>query len=158
MKIPVLTYSLSGKGWATLQVCNKNEQHTFIVSYLHDSLKELSEATLQLMDKKEKALVSFMDEPGELQLEMVKHKETGMIRITGRGYENTFGSFNNESFSILFSFEVRLFSFAKAVFLVMDAIYSEGGMKGYLEKWGMHDFPIENYKLLQKVYGRYIQY
>ncbi len=147
-----LIYELHNAGWASLKIHDGHKEFHYAVSYLYDSLCELSVATVNLLKHRESGSVIFMDEPGELKLEIEK-LNAGQVRLTGKWYADwaSWGMFPKDRFRIDFSFDMGLNDFAADVLLHLESIYITDGVDGYLEKWCEHEFPLKNYLRLKKL-------
>src|SRR5205085_4556315 len=64
-QIMTLSYILHGAGWATATVADAGQQREMIVSYLSDSLSDMAQAAIRLLEGAESVRFSFDDEPGE---------------------------------------------------------------------------------------------
>lgn len=142
-----IRYTIEGAGWALLHIEYGTEGHEFSVSYLYDSLSDLSKKTIDLINKSaSKVEVIFMDEPGELRLELIRNNNE-TIQIIGKWSDEWLGELNNLSteYEMKFNYEVEFKLFAQLVYEILDSIYKEFGVEGYKEKWINHEFPLENY-------------
>lgn len=75
------SYILDGTGWATVSVSENDRQVDMTASYLHDSLRELSQAALDLCDGNSAVTVVFMDEPGEHHLVVTGSQNSATVDI-----------------------------------------------------------------------------
>lgn len=155
MRKPKLIYELQNAGWAALKIDDGNRTFQYSVSYLYDSLCELSVTTVQLVKEGKSGSVIFMNEPGELQLD-IENMNTGQVRLTGKWYEDwaSWDMFPEDKFQIVFAFEMSLIDFATDVLLNLESLYINHGIEGYLEKWVEHEFPLKNYLRLKKLIDR----
>ena len=151
MKAPGIIYELHDAGWAALKVYDGKREFHYAVSYLYDSLCELSVVTINLLKNGESASVIFMDEPGELQLE-IDNLKAGRIKLIGKWFDDwaSWGMYPKDRFQIVFVFEMNLNDFAAGVLLNLESIYIDYGVEVYLEKWQEHEFPLQDYLRLKK--------
>lgn len=146
-----MQYNLNGAGWATFLVTADNQQHTFAVSYLHDSLEQLAGTVIHILsDQSSEGLVVFMDEPGELQLSL-KRLDNGLLRVTGTWYTD-WASWNMSStHKVLFTLLTTAQYFAEEVKNLLDDIYTRYGGNGYKERWLEAEFPAHAHSKLAKL-------
>lgn len=145
-------YTLENAGWATFQIQIDGEIYKYSVSYLHDSLLELSESAISLIETKNNFEVIFMDEPGELILQLSKDSKTGYVKLNGKWDKDTYAHRNKkiDEYYDVFTTKLKLYTYVKNIFIILDNIYNLYGEEGYLEKWGAHEFPVSNYHKLKK--------
>lgn len=150
-----VNYKLSGSGWADFTIFDGVQTHQFAVTYMHDSLLELSEATIRLLLGSKNRSVSFLDEPGELKMELEKTSDL-VITVKGKWYKDyySWNLVSSEDYKELFYFETDLIQFSKSVLWNMDEIWNEYGSSGYKAKWQNTPFPHSNYlKLKELLHG-----
>jgi hypothetical protein len=126
---------------------------TMTVSYLHDSLEQLTDAVICLLDGTEKSTsVTFMDEPGEHGM-FLTLKNPGRLNIQIRWFNDwaSWGMYPEDKFTVVFDEECDLLLFAKQVNEQLDKLYIENGLEGYKKKWIEHDFPFNKYMKLIKM-------
>ena len=76
------TYHLDGAGWATATIANDGQQRHMTVSYLSDSLYEMTQAAICLCEGAASVRFSFDDEPGEHRCIITRISDTdAQIRV-----------------------------------------------------------------------------
>lgn len=144
-----LNYILEDAGWAILEINNGEKIIKLDISYLHDSLKNLSESAIELKIKKEKFVI-FMNEPGEHWL-ILKKNEKNEIEYELRWYEDwaNWNLINEEKYEVKMSGKTTLPKYINEVRMNLIKIYDEFGIKDYKKKWIQHEFPLSEYEKLK---------
>jgi hypothetical protein len=134
-----LTYEAPQHGWTV----------EMTVSYLHDSLYDLTTAASALVRGATQATVVFMDEPGEHQL-LLRQPGPDRVDFELRWFDH-WASWGHspEEFRTLLVGSTTAASFARAVLAVLDTLWSELEPAEYKERWVQHEFPVERYKKLK---------
>lgn len=152
-----LNYQVKQAGWATLVIDALGQHHTFVVSYLHDSLAQLTDAVLALITgESARETVIFMEEPGELQLtfNLVSTAELArdhpVVNVQLEWFTDWVSWNMSASSKVLQRFCVPLYRVALAVYTSLEMIYSTLGLSGYKKAWMEHDFPLHAYGQLAK--------
>ena len=144
-----LDYIVEKAGWAVAKASYEGVDIEMSVSYLHDSLKELAETTLQMVNGGNSAKVVFMDEPGEHQI-IFKKQNAEEIQFTIRwydGYESE-GTYPSEKYKTILEGTCTLSRLKHQVTNILWNILESLGEDRYLELWGEHEFPKDLYKKL----------
>ena len=146
-------YSLIGAGWAKAILITENSEVEMIVSYLHDTLKELATSTIDLYKGiAQERVVIFMDEPGEHHW-IIEAQPEKQLEITVRWYKD-WASWNMhplDQFDEVLNFRCSLKIFAEVIFENLESLYNDFGLDGYRDKWGEHDFPYQEYLILKEL-------
>lgn len=152
-----LTYEIGKGGWALFAIDINGEKFEFNVSYLFDSLGDLTLKTLHLLQhEKYDGSASFVDEPGEFHLCLERTKKE-CVQITGKwsdeytGWENI--DLTSMKLKTLFTVEISPLIFAQEVITNLDKIYSTYGLSGYKARWKNHHFPNAHYLKLKEVFN-----
>lgn len=129
-----LNYIIDGTGWATIEISNGLETVNLNVSYLHDSLKDLTVSVLELKERN-KSQVLFMDEPGEHLLVLSKVSDNE-ISYDLRWYDDwvSWGLTDVNNFKIMLSGTVSFTHYTSIALENLDKIYNEFGMEKYKQK------------------------
>lgn len=153
-----LRYELEGDGWA-MATLTEDEQSTSVeVSYLHDSLLQLTEATIKLVSREsDEETVIFMGEPGEwhLVLRWFEHLHHGHYSL--RQFQDwvSWGLWPETDFRRLQEgYFLALEPLGQNVLEQLDNIYDRYGMGGYRRAWIEHDFPYGAYQRLKGMVNR----
>ena len=119
------------------------------ISYLHDTLKDLSSAVLTILRGAAEVKVIFMDEPGEhlLRIRRVDEPIVSLEVWWFNGWQS-WGMATSEPILRL-SCVTRLAHLRGQVLSALESIWQNHGAAGYLEKWCEHEFPIEEFRQLQ---------
>lgn len=151
-----IKYEVQTAGWASLAIKMNEERFTFAVSYLFDSLGDLTLKTLHLLQhEKYDGYVSFVDEPGEFHFCLERTKKE-FVQITGKWSDEYTGwegiDLTSVKIKTLFTLEINPLIFAQEVISNLDKIYSTYGLSGYRARWKNHHFPYTNYLKLKEVF------
>lgn len=142
-----IDYQLKGNGWAecTLQVSDYFLEMR--VSYLHDSLRELTESALKLSKDIKQTEVSFVDEPGEFRL-VFENDKNGKVKAEVQRYNNWPTRKQNPD-ELILQFQTTVDEIRTQVLNILRHIEKEYGEENYLKAWINHEFPKVEYKRLQ---------
>ena len=145
-----MVYRLDDAGWAGMTITTPEQSVFMIASYLHDSLKQLAEASLHLTRGIMRTVISFVDEPGEHQL-ILEKGEADLLRVEIRWFKD-WASWNYVSvkYDVVAQFTTSFTEFGVSVLNNLETLLLEHGEAGYKEKW-RHDFPIAEYERLKAI-------
>ena len=146
-----LTYELCGAGWADVRIQDGAEQIDVTVSYLHDSLRELAMAARALCYGATQTRVVFMNEPGEIQLHLLRSDETVDFEARWYGDWNSWGMHPDDKYKLLLRGTTTVKRFVGEVYSVLCSLSKEYGLDEYKEKWIEHDFPSDLLNELTKM-------
>lgn len=137
-----LTYDLEGAGWGMARISDGEAVFDITISYLHDTLGELADASIALRDGADSARVLFMDEPGEVHLILRRLGDT-CLSYELRWFDdwNSWGITPDDQFTIINIGETTITIFLAEVIRQLTALLEQHGAAGYREKWIEHDFP-----------------
>ncbi len=143
-----LAYEVGNAGWALLRFDDGNQELVFAVSYLHDSLADLAHAALHLHKGGHSVNAVFMDEPGEVHL--FAEGQGDRLHYELRRYSDwaSWGTVAMDDHEVVAQGDIQRHDLIFNIHQVLDGIYKNIGVKGYLERWGEHDFPLEAYRRL----------
>lgn len=142
-----ITYSLENSGWASAQLTTEQKSEQTTISYLHDTLANLTDAALSLLTTPLiPQKVIFMSEPGESQLRLTPER-SGSIQVELRRYDDwqSWGMCPEEKYQCLLQTESTALAFALTVQAVLDNLWLTYGPELYKAKWLEHDFPTNQY-------------
>ncbi len=144
-----IQYKLGNAGWATVTFGNGVTKERFGVSYLHDSLKELATSAIKIKDKSSQSVI-FMDEPGEIQLQLKKSKGP-KLDFELRWYKDwaSWNMISENDYEVIMTGETTVPSYVNQVRNILIQIHDEIGPELYKEKWIEHEFPITEYEELK---------
>jgi hypothetical protein len=145
-----LTYALVGSGWAAATLRIGDALIEMTASYLHDTLRELAEATLRLADGAPEATVTFMDEPGEHHL-VLEQRAGGELYIAVRWFADwaSWGMHPSDRFETVLAARTTVRRLRHQVLNVLWRLLEEHGVDRYKAQWVQHDFPLDAYERLQ---------
>ena len=145
-----IDYRLTGAGWATATIATSGQRVEMTVSYLHDSLKQLAEAGIQLGSGASNATVVFMDEPGEHQM-LLESTPPDHLSLEIRWFDdwNSWDMHPADQYTVVLQARVLLEEFRQSVITAMREILDTWGVAGYKSEWGEHDFPGVEYDRLR---------
>jgi hypothetical protein len=144
-----LKYLMEGAGWATAIVANKTESISMTVSYLHDSLCDLADATRSLIHGADSAKAIFMDEPGEHQLYFVKENDSISYEVRWFDDWASWDMHPIDKYTVVLRGKTTLNRVTGEIFNTLKYIYEEYSLEKYKEQWGEHDFPIYEFNQLK---------
>ena len=120
------------------------------VSYFHDSLRDLLSAVVAILEGARDVTVVFMDEPGEhqMQLTRIEHER---VKISVAWFEDwrSWGLGSGEG-RVVLSCETRIAHLRGQVLAAASQIIESAGVARYRELSRDHDFPMEQYKQLNR--------
>lgn len=143
-----ITYELSEAGWATATISDNKRNVSIEVSYLHDSLKQLIDAAINLKKGTKAESVVFMDEPGEYHLVLNDDDKSFSLR-----QYNDWASWDMypiDDFKEILKGKLETDVFIKQVLELSDKIFIKYGLDGYKENWVEHEFPYNQYMKLKR--------
>lgn len=142
-----LHYQLTGTGWAEVSF-GENALETIDVSYLHDTLLDLSTMAIKLKNGEKEAHALFMDEPGEHILVVKRNGDAAKYEL--RWYKDWFswGLVPVKEYEVVLAGETTVSIIVAEIVKVLGQLYFKYGEKGYQDKWAEHDFPTEHYRML----------
>lgn len=145
----VLTYDVEDAGWAEASVRNCAGQHRMTVSYLHDSLSDLAEMAISLLQGEVSSQALLMDEPGEHVFFVTINGEQAQYELRYFADWASMGCVEEDDYKIITKGECVVQHLANQVFLILQKIDADLGPVVYKQRWVEHDFPTEEYQYLQ---------
>lgn len=144
-----IDYVLDGYGWATATVGLGGDAVAMTASYLHDSLGQLANATLELAAGGEEAAVVFMAEPGEHHLILRRAGDAVAVEVLWFEDWASWDMFPPDRYKLVLAGACPLAVFREQVVAALDRVLAEFGVAGYRAKWGEHDFPVATLERLK---------
>ncbi len=143
---PRITYDVEDAGWATA-IFDDGKEVRITVSYLHDSLKDLAKSVLDLESGK-MAKVLFMDEPGEMLLEL--EPKGNSLEYTLKWFDDwaSWNIVSVDNFKEVAAGSMLFDDYRLQVVTILSSIYENVGVTRYKELWIEHDFPIAEFQAL----------
>ena len=135
------SYVLTGSGWAEVVLEGPNGTARMVASYLHDSLRQLAEATADLVCGATSASVTFMDEPGEHQLMLSRQGSQLLYEV--RWYRDwaSWDMYPKDRFDVRLSGSCAVAAFSASVLDNLQTLLATHGLEGYEQRWVEHPFP-----------------
>jgi hypothetical protein len=146
-----LEYELHEHGWATARLMHGDDQLEMLASYLHDSLKQLADAALQIARGPANTTVVFMDEPGEHQLTVTRlEDDVCHYAVDWCDDWHSWGmrKHGSQHPSRVAEGETESRRFIQQVNTVLWRLFDEYGTDGYKERWCEHAFPLHEMQRL----------
>jgi len=145
-----LDYVLHDAGWAQVTISTDHGTIVMPVSYLHDSLREITEAVIQLRSGAKDAKAGFFAEPGEHQL-WFQRRDESTAHLEVRRYPDwaSWGHCSADLFELLLTADISVDRLRNQVLTLLWKLLEEHGEKGYKEKSVRHDFPKDALARLQ---------
>jgi hypothetical protein len=138
-----IDYRLTGAGWADGCIIHGAVVVSMTVSYLRDTLCELAEAAISLLEGADEVRIVFMDEPGEHQMILTQEPGGAECEYTIRWFEDweSWGMHELPGSREVASGRVPVHTFARQMHDVLVSLYQEHGEQGYQSRWIEHPFP-----------------
>jgi len=146
----LIEYKLESAGWAEVILHTSQGDVTIAASYLHDSLRELTEAALFLCKGASYAEVGFVDEPGEHQF-IFNRIDTDILELTVARYID-WPTKRKVPDEVMLRTQTTVTELRKKVLDILWTIEKEYGPERYLEVWIKHDFPQTEYERLKTIW------
>ncbi|WP_299883242.1 hypothetical protein [uncultured Lacinutrix sp.] len=143
-----IEYDVLDAGWAKGRIGDLEKSIDFVVSYLHDSLKELAESAINIQTK-DYAKVVFMDEPGEFILELTRKDNLIIYQLKWYPDWYSWNMINTDNYQIQLEGKTTVAKYINQVREVLIKILNKMNPEAYKEKWVLHEFPTNEYNLLK---------
>ena len=145
-----IDYVLDGSGWALATVSVGDHEAAMTVSYLHDSLGQLADATLELVADGTEVTVVFMAEPGEHHL--IARRCGDAVAVEVRWFKDwaSWGMYPPGRYQVVLGGTCTVAAFRQQVVAALERVLAEFGVSGYKAKWVEHDFPVAALKRLKQ--------
>jgi hypothetical protein len=146
-----IKYELEDAGWAQASIDFQGDSVQMTASYLHDTLRELAEAAISIVNGAKTARVVFMDEPGEHQLLLCRLSDD-KIEFEVRWFDDweSWGMLPADKYDVRLQGSTTIRRFRHEVLNVLWKIFEEYGAENYKEKWIEHEFPLNKYEELKE--------
>ncbi len=138
----VVTYKLTGSGWATCALEIDGQAIVTRASYLSDALASLLQSVVDLLKGQAEATASFDEEPGEYRWRF-QRVDAQHVALRILWFDELWSHAPDEQGRVVFESQCRLRTLAGAVLSASQQLLAEHGFDGYKEKWVEHDFPCE---------------
>lgn len=138
----IISYKLTGSGWAECTIGIDGQAIVTTASYLSDALGSLLQSVVDLMKGQTDATASFEEEPGEYRWRF-QRVDAQNIKLCILWFDDLWDHAPDEEGRMLFETKCRLRTFAGAVLSASQQLLAEHGFDGYKDKWVQHNFPIE---------------
>ena len=148
-----LIYTLENAGWAYAQISSEHQTVQVTISYLHDTLTNLVEASLSLLlNPLLPQIIVFVDEPGERQLRLAPD-ESGVIQAELRWYNDwqSWEMYPEDQYRSMLQTTTTASDFALVVKAALDNLWLTHGPEQYKAKWIEHEFPDHQYRKLIRI-------
>jgi hypothetical protein len=142
----IIEYQLEEHGWAKIGFSNEIDSISSQVSYLHDSLLDLSLMALQIKSGCKNAKAIFMDEPGELQLLVSITEDNAAYEARWFDDWQSWGMVQDENYRVLLQGTCPALKIVQQITKILWQIHQNIGPEKYKELWVEHDFPIKQFK------------
>ena len=154
-----LEYDLSGAGWATAWIRSDDGYVEAVTSYLHDTLRELAQAAIDLCRRAPEATVVFMDEPGEYHLVLTRKKGNELL-FEVRWFKDwaSWGMYPKNAYRVELQGSTTVERFRDQVLGVLDKLDQTLGPTKYREEWIEADFPTAEYETLSRYRYKYLSW
>ena len=147
LRAMTLSYILGQAGWATVTISHDTQRLEMNASYLSDSLPEMTQAAICLLEGADSVRFFFEDEPGEHRCIVCRTGDSeAKIRIL---WFDDCAGFPDERGSEVFFCTCSIARFCGEVLACLQRLLDEHGVDGYKQKWVEHDFPTERLERLR---------
>lgn len=140
-----LSYNLRGAGWARASFSDGTITIDAMVSYIHDSLRELARAARGMLRGLPEASFNLLDEPGGFRFRL--RRAESQIEVSVERSRKLFVR-PDPSDELVMETTCTVREFANLTINVLRKILDEHGEAGYREQWRNHDFPLAEYQEL----------
>jgi hypothetical protein len=146
-----LVYQLDGDGWASARISDGSSCRDMDVSYLSDALGEMAWSALQLLCGARESSFSFQDEPGEHRWTLSRGEaDSLLVRIFWS--EHNFNERFPRRATEVFACNCSVLDFVGQVSHLLQDLLVEEGVEGYRRRWKNHDFPLDTFKAIQRLF------
>jgi len=142
------TYQLDGAGWATATIADDGRHRDMTVSYLSDSLYDMAQAAICLLEGADSVRFSFDDEPGEHRCIITRTSDT-VAQIRVLWFDELWSNLPDERGSQVFTCACTIARFCGEVLSCLQRLLADHGLDGYKQLWVEHDFPSEKFERLR---------
>lgn len=133
-----LSYQVHEHGWASVTLSDGRTTIERPVSCLHDSLLDLARMALTLKAGYAESMARFLDEPGELQLVVIRDGHQAKYSVRW---------FSAEDGDILLEGTTTPVRIVQQITQVLWKIHEQIGVEKYRDRW-QADFPLREYQQL----------
>jgi hypothetical protein len=149
-----LDFRLTGSGWAECDLTVRDTRLTMTVSYTSDALRDLLDATIEMLRNSESATASFDEEPGEYRwcLERISDNK---LNIKIRWFDDVASGKPDCEGKLLFDQSCGKRTFGSAIAAACGKLLSEIGIEDYRRKWLRYPFPENEYAKLTEILQQY---
>ncbi|MEV7275814.1 hypothetical protein [Streptomyces sp. NPDC093111] len=136
------SWELSGSGWATCRVADRDAERVDVVSYLTDALGDMLRGVAGLYGPAAVQRVSFELEPAEVR--WVLRGRGSHVEIAIYEFPDMMASWNapDEQGTLVWRSTQSRRELGHAVVEAAQAVLSRHGEGGYRAKWVEHPFPV----------------
>ncbi|QDV20296.1 hypothetical protein Pan153_49710 [Gimesia panareensis] len=142
-----ISYQVHEHGWASVALSDGRTTIERPVSCLHDSLLDLARMALSLKAGHAESMARFLDEPGELQLVVIRDGHQAKYTVRWFSEESRGGMFSAEDGDILLEGTTTPVRIVQQITQVLWKIHEQIGVKEYRNRW-QADFPLREYQQL----------
>ena len=149
-----LKFRLRRSGWAKLTLVAGRRRLAIDVSWLQDSMNDLLQVVIGLLQDWNAGRVIFIYEPGSYECLLTRQEEELVVEVFDRP-DTMWGSREHDPRSPRV-FTARTDPRALACELVreLDRVYRQHGFTGYRHRWMKTDFPVSRYLVLVALLDR----
>jgi hypothetical protein len=142
-------YILSGSGWSEARITDDGEALTLRVSYLSDALHDLTDAMIALMRGAAHASCAWQGEDVRHEYRWIFDQDNDDVHVKIVEFDSLFSRKAGYQGTIIFSTRCPRRRLVGQVLNQLWRILTDLGFNGYKARWHMHDFPLEEYRLLE---------
>ena len=145
-----IVYRVDQAGWADAEIYDEHSRVRLTASYVSDTLTQLAESALAVLDGADTARVVFEEEPGEQHVvfRSFPNRASSIVEIR-RFADEPPDPKASRAYSVVGKLAASRREFATAVESALSAVLAECGIHGYERRWGL-PFPVALHTKLRK--------
>jgi hypothetical protein len=143
-----LEYEVGKAGWARCSVGFGDQTANMVVSYLHDSLKQLCDVVAAVAEGARTGAVLFMDEPGEHEL-LLERLGDSLVQVRIVWYDDWKSWGSDSEGRLVLRGDTTVDDLRAEVVSATRHILESLGEAEYRRRWTEHDFPTDSYNRLR---------
>ena len=149
----LLSFELTGMGWAKCDITDGESACTVTASYLSNALGSLVLAATAVQAGFSRLTFSFEEEPGEFRWAITSPR-INEINLSIFAFDSAYNELPDSEGILLFRTRCLPFVFADAVATAASNLLGRLGRAGYDEQWAEHTFPEEQLAELNRLLKR----
>jgi hypothetical protein len=145
------TYTLGRHGWSEARIANEGVSFSVRVSYLSDALRDLTAAVIALLRGASHASCAWQGEEARREYRWLFDRHNGEVHIAIVEFDTLFSRKADDQGAVVFATECPRRRLAGQVLNALWNLHTALGPAAYKERWGLHEFPLAEYKTLEEL-------